>query len=133
MNFEFEILQICYQSANLLSSSEHNHKRAVRFFLLYSVVFSEICQLYWPMLRWGTRHCPHCHLANLRIPAKQVSQVTPKSKRIHSMSLSLPVIEAKKRCHGAALYSLEIRTVKDQISEFFRKRRARNALTKQST
>ena len=51
-------------------------------------------------------------------------------------SLYVPVIasdRSKKRCHGAALYSLEIRTVKDQISEFFRKRRARNALTKQST
>ena len=52
-------------------------------------------------------------------------------------SLYVPVIASdrskKKRCHGAALYSLEIRTVKDQISEFFRKRRARNALTKQST
>ncbi|OAG24653.1 hypothetical protein CC77DRAFT_539159 [Alternaria alternata] len=51
-------------------------------------------------------------------------------------SLYVPVTasdRSKKRCHGAALYSLKIRTVKDQISEFFRKRRARNALTKQST
>jgi hypothetical protein len=59
-------------------------------------MFLEIHQLFWPMLLWGTRHCPHCHLANLRIPAKQVSQVSLKSKKIHSMSLSLPVIEAKK-------------------------------------